>query len=108
MLFSGLCADWKEVAWPSGYDPEKPTGSKRPAAGGGTAVKKAKTADSSAGGGESGISETEMRQAAQEDRLGKLTVANLKTFCKEKSISVKASAKKGDLIAAINEHFGID
>jgi len=98
----GLCSDWKEISWPPGYDPEKSSsGSKRPAATATAPAKKVK-AESGEGGGD-----TDVQAAAQEGRLGKLTVAELKAFCKEKAISVKSSAKKAELIDAINEHLGV-
>ena len=97
-----MCADWKEISWPPGYDPEKSSsGSKRPAATATAPAKKVK-AESGEGGGD-----TDVQAAAQEGRLGKLTVAELKAFCKEKAISVKSSAKKAELIDAINEHLGV-
>ena len=100
----GLCADWKEISWPAGYDPEKGSaGSKRPAAGTATAAAKKVKAE----GGDGGSDGTDVQAAAQEGRLGKLTVAELKNFCKEKAISVKSSAKKAELIDAINEHLGV-
>ena len=60
--FAGLCADWKEVSWPSDYDPEKPkAGSKRATATtGAAAVKKlVKTEDIDGSGG--GMSATTNR-----------------------------------------------
>ena len=107
MLKPGLCADWKEISWPAGYDPEKGSaGSKRPAAGTATAAAKKVKAEGGGGGG-GGSDATDVQAAAQEGRLGKLTAAELKNFCKEKAISVKSSAKKAELIDAINEHLGV-
>ena len=116
MLIScvGLCADWKEISWPSSYDPNKPTaGNKRAtAASSGDASKKVKREKESGGGsgagGGGGLSVAEVRVAAEERRLTKLTVANLKDFCKDNSIACKATAKKGDLITLIEGYFGVE
>lgn len=89
--------NFKDMVFPSGYEP----GSKKRKAGGATgnaAAKKAKTADASAS--------IDVKKEAEEGRLGKLTVAVLKEIVKKEKISTSGT-KKADLIDAINDHFGV-
>ena len=51
---------------------------------------------------------TEMMTAAEEKRLGKMTVPILKSFCKDNSIVCKGGTKKDDFIRVINEYFGYE
>jgi len=51
--------------------------------------------------------DVDVGEIAKQGRLSKLTVPNLKAFCQANKIKAE-SQKKGDLIAAINNHFGVD
>nr|XP_022332016.1 X-ray repair cross-complementing protein 5-like [Crassostrea virginica] len=88
---------FKDIVFPSGYEP----GAKKRKAGGATgnaAAKKTKTAEASVS--------VDVRKEAEAGRLGKLTVAVLKEIVKKEKISTSGT-KKADLIDAINDHFGL-
>ena len=81
-------------------------GTKRAANSGnaGTVAKKVKL-EADAEGGESVLTDVEVRKMWEKDALGKLKVADLKAWLKEKGISAGAGAKKADLITKIESWF---
>ncbi|XP_061181426.1 X-ray repair cross-complementing protein 5-like [Saccostrea echinata] len=88
--------NFKDIVFPSGYEP----GAKKRKAGGAAgnaASKKAKTAEASVS--------IDVKKEAEAGRLGKLTVAVLKEIVKKEGISASGT-RKADLIDAINDHFG--
>ncbi|XP_070552798.1 X-ray repair cross-complementing protein 6-like [Ptychodera flava] len=89
-----IIQEFKELVFPDGYDPDAPPAKRKLAGGGGGAAKKPKV--------EIDVS---IEDEAKAGRLGKLTVPVLKDFCKSQGLTT--AGKKQDLIATINQHFGL-
>ncbi|CAM4709660.1 unnamed protein product [Leuciscus chuanchicus] len=86
-----LVQEFKDLVYPSDYNPEgKPAAKRKPAESGGGAEKKAKIE----------MSEEEMKNHVAKGTLGKLTVAVLKEACKQFGIRTTGT-KKQELIDAL-------
>ncbi|KAL1305851.1 hypothetical protein AAFC00_004006 [Neodothiora populina] len=57
------------------------------------------------GSGDSGVSDEEMRKRFEQDTLGKLTVAMLKSFCTSKKIKLPPGAKKDFIVEEVTGWF---
>ncbi|XP_077994569.1 X-ray repair cross-complementing protein 6-like [Glandiceps talaboti] len=89
-----LIDEFKDLVFPDGYDPDAPPAKRKAATGGGGAAKRPKVDEN-----------ISVEDEAKAGKLGKLTVATLKVFCKSQGLST--AGKKQDLIDTINDHLGL-
>jgi ATP-dependent DNA helicase 2 subunit 1 len=92
-----LLEQFKELVYPSGYDPDQKPANKRkaPASSDGPSAKRTRSSSE----------DVDVEAEARKGNLQKVTMAVLKAYLK--GVGLKTSGKKQDLIEAVNDHLGI-